>query len=166
MIIEIRDPVSGYSYVLDDQNHVAHRFALQVKHPTTAPAPLAGSIASETVQRTATPNQDSSKPSNFKESLGSQTMEGIIVEGTRTTEIIPEGFEDNDRPITVVRERWFSAELGITLLRKDNDPRNGESITRITNIDLSNPLLALFQPPADYKIVDETERIILTFTRP
>lgn len=27
VVIEIRDPVSRYSYILDEQNHVAHRFA-------------------------------------------------------------------------------------------------------------------------------------------
>lgn len=32
MVIEIRDPVSGYSYILDEQNKLAHRFAIQVPH--------------------------------------------------------------------------------------------------------------------------------------
>ena len=100
------------------------------------------------------------------ESLGSQTIEGVTVEGTRTAEIIPEGLQGNDRPITVVRERWTSPDLRVVILMKNNDPRSGEMIMRLTNIDLSNPILSLFQPPPDYKIVDETDRITLTYTRP
>jgi hypothetical protein len=100
------------------------------------------------------------------ESLGTQTMEGVSVEGLRTTEIIPEGFEDNDRPITVTRETWTSPELKIAVLTKHSDPRNGESTDRLTNIDLSEPALSLFQPPPGYKIVEEPERVTLTFTRP
>jgi hypothetical protein len=163
--IEIRDPVSGFSYVLDEQNQVAHRFALQASRPATAPAPLANSLPPQTIQRIPALNQDASKPSSTTEWIGSQTIEGVPVEGTRTTEIIPEGSQGNDRPITVVRERWTSPDLRIAILIKDNDPRQGESETRLTNIDLSNPILALFQPPPGYKIVDETDRVTITFTR-
>jgi hypothetical protein len=51
------------------------------------------------------------------------------------------------------------------VLSKNSDPRNGERTTRLSNIDLSNPILSLFQPPADYKVIDETEHFTLTFTR-
>jgi hypothetical protein len=165
LVIEIRDPVVGYSYVLDEQNHVAHRFALPAKHPVATSTSAASLPSSEAVQKTANANPDPTKPIITRESLGSQTMEGILVEGTRTTEIIPEGSQGNDRPITVVREHWTSPELRISILIKDNDPRRGESETRLTNIDVSNPILALFQPPADYNIVDETDHVTLTFTR-
>ena len=78
---------------------------------------------------------------------------------------IPEGSQDNDRPITVVSETWISPDLNITIFSKHNDPRSGESITRLTKLDVSNPILSLFQPPPDYKIVSETEPVTLTFTR-
>ena len=100
------------------------------------------------------------------ESLGTQTMEGVLVEGTRTTLTFPEGSQDNDRPITVVNDVWRSPELKINVLVKTDDPRSGESTIRLTNIDLSNPILSLFQPPPDCKIVDETDRVTLTYTRP
>jgi hypothetical protein len=66
----------------------------------------------------------------------------------------------------VVNEVWTSAELKINVLVKTDDPRDGEMTTRLTNIDLSNPILSLFQPPPDYKIVDETDRVTLTYTHP
>jgi hypothetical protein len=166
VVIEIRDPVSGYSFILDEQNQVAHRFALQIRHPAAPPARPANAGAVETLPKTSTSTSETLRPTVTRESLGSQTMEGVPVEGTRMTEVIPEGLQGNDRPITVVRESWTSPDLKVVILMKNNDPRRGEMMMRLTNIDLSNPILSLFQPPLDYKIVDETERVTLTFTRP
>src|SRR5437879_10941607 len=40
------------------------------------------------------------------EDLGSQTMEGVLVNGVRTTRTIPAGQIGNDRPISIVTEVW------------------------------------------------------------
>lgn len=165
-LVEIRDPVSGFAYILDAQNQIAHRFALQAKQ-STAPSTTETSTSGDArTLKLADTHQNSSGPTMISESLGAQTMEGIPVEGMRTTEIIPEGFEDNDRPITVVSESWMSPELKIVVFTKHNDPRNGEVTSHPTNIDLSEPAPSLFQPPLGYRIVEETERVTLTFTRP
>jgi hypothetical protein len=166
MVIEIRDPVSGYSYILDEQNQVAHRFAIRVRHPSDSAVRPANIVPAQTTRSAEVSKQGSPRPAVTTESLGTQTMEGVLVEGKRTTRIIPEGLEGNDRPITVVSEVWRSSELRIVVLMKTSDPRNGEMTTRLTNIELSNPILSLFQPPADYKIVDETDHVTLTYTRP
>jgi hypothetical protein len=164
MVIEIRDPVSGYSYILDEQNQVAHRFAIQVRRPGDSAVRTANIAPAQAPIAAASP-QESLRPTVTTESLGTQSMEGVLVEGTRTTRIIPEGLQGNDRPITVVSEVWRSPELKIAVLIKTNDPRNGEMTTRLTNIELSNPILSLFQPPSEYKIVDESAYVTLTFTR-
>jgi hypothetical protein len=167
VVIEIHDPVSGYAYILDEQNHVAHRYTLQVRQPTIRSTSATSTIAPELALRAVVPRQEPLRPTmTTNDSLGTQTMEGVLVEGTKTTQVIPEGLQGNDRPITVVRENWTSPDLKIVILAKNNDPRYGESTTRLTNLDVSNPILSLFQPPPDYKIVDETDRITLTFTRP
>jgi hypothetical protein len=165
-MVEIYDPVAGYSYILDEQNQVAHRFALQVRRPGDSSARAVNVRSAPPASNAEVASQAPGRPTVTTESLGTQTMEGVLVEGKRTTRIIPEGSEDNDRPITVVEEIWSSPELKIPVLLKTNDPRNGEMTTRLTNIELSNPILSLFQPPAGYKIVDETDRITLTYTRP
>jgi len=165
MVIEIRDPVSGYSYILDEQNQVAHRFAIQVRHPSDSAVRTANIVPAQTTRSAEVSSQESARPTVTTEPLGTQTMEGVLVEGKRTTRIIPEGLEGNDRPITVVSEVWRSPEMRIAVLIKTNDPRNGERTTRLTNIELSNPILSLFQAPADYKIVDETDYVTLTLTR-
>jgi hypothetical protein len=165
VVIEIHDPVSGYADILDEQNHVAHRYAQQARQPAIRPATTAETIPPQPALKTVIPRQNTAAPNSTTESLGAQTMEGVLVEGTKTTMIIPEGSQDNDRPITVVNERWISPDLDITILSKDNNPRYGEITTRLTNIDVSNPVLSLFQPPPDYKIVDETEPTTLKYTR-
>jgi hypothetical protein len=165
-VIEIRDPVAGYSYILDEQNQIAHRFTLQAPHRMEPPVHTANLANAQPVLSSEAPQQQPARPTVTTESLGTQTMEGVLVEGSRTTRTIPEGLEGNDRPITVVSEVWRSPELKVAVVIKSNDPRNGEMTTRLTNIELSNPILSLFQPPSDYKIVDDTERISITYTRP
>ncbi len=163
--IEIRDPVSGFAYVLDEQNGIAHRYALKAIQATPHPMPAPNATVAQPVLRSVAPSHDVPRPSMTSEALGSQTMEGVSVEGTRTTEIIPEGLLGNDRPITIVRENWTSPDLKVSVLMTSKDPRFGEHTMRLTNIELSEPILALFQPPPGYKIVDETERVTITFTR-
>ena len=87
-----------------------------------------------------------------QEQLGSQTIEGVVAEGTRTTFTIAAGKIGNDRPIVTVNERWYSQELQTVVLSKNSDPRMGETTYRLTNIDRSEPDPSLFQVPADYTV--------------
>lgn len=52
------------------------------------------------------------------------------------------------------------------VLMKNSDPRNGENITKLTNITLGEPDPALFQPPSDYTIVDEKGAFTIHYTAP
>jgi hypothetical protein len=98
------------------------------------------------------------------EHLGTQSIEGVLAEGTRTTVTIPAGQIGNDQPITTVSERWYSPELKVTVMTKRSDPRTGTTTYTLKNINRSEPSLALFQVPPDYKIDDMTgpsrERVI------
>jgi hypothetical protein len=89
-----------------------------------------------------------------RQSLGSQTMEGVLAQGTSSTATIPAGSVGNDRDIQVVDERWYSPELKTTLMTKHSDPRSGEEVFRLTNISRSEPSPALFQVPAGYQVVE------------
>lgn len=86
------------------------------------------------------------------ESLGKQTMEGIEVEGKRTTTTIPVGAIGNERPIEIVAESWYSPELQTTIMSKRVDPTSGETTYRLTNIRRGDPDASLFQVPSDYTI--------------
>jgi len=163
VLIQIHDPVSGFAYILDVQNHVAFRYALRVLGASSASGGVA--TVSPALPQVRTEHPDSADaPKETTEPLPPKTVDGVTVGGTRTTTVIPEGAEGNDRPITVVREIWFSPYLNLPLLAKSSDPRSGETTTRITNADTSEPSPLLFQPPLDYKIVDATEPVAIIYS--
>ena len=95
------------------------------------------------------------KPVSKTESLGPRTIEGVAVEGTRTTTTILTGAIGNDRDIVIVYEKWYSNDLQMTILSKHSDPRFGEQNYRLSNISRSDQPVSLFTPPADYKNDDD-----------
>jgi len=95
------------------------------------------------------------------ESLGSQTMEGVAVNGVRTARTIPAGQIGNDRPISIVTEVWTSPDLKTIVSSKRNDPRMGEQTFRLTNIVRGEPDPSLFAVPSDFKIIDGGPKTII-----
>lgn len=93
------------------------------------------------------------------EDLGSETMEGVLVNGVRMTHTIPAGQIGNDRPLTIVTEVWTSPDLKMVVNSKRSDPRMGEQTFRLTNIVRTEPSPSLFTVPADFKIVDGPQPI-------
>lgn len=185
MIVTIRDPVAGVAYILDLQDHIAHRFTAEAKtHSTGVSGTIGASVAGvsgsgvgsavsgygDPSVPSASPSHSSlsngrPKPSRESEPLGTQVIEGLAAEGTRTTETIPIDTEDNDQPMKVVTETWYSVELKTTILRKTSDPRSGESTWHLIDVNLSEPDPALFQVPADFKITDDTGRVTIDYSR-
>ena len=97
-------------------------------------------------------------PENLKkESIGTQNIEGIMAEGTRTTLTIPAGDIGNELPINIVTETWFSPELQVVVMRKHTDPQRGETTYRLTNISRAEPARSLFEVPADYTLKESVE---------
>ncbi len=93
-----------------------------------------------------------------KEPLGTQTMEGVNAEGSRTTSTIEAGAVGNDRPLQIVSERWYLPELQTAVMTRHNDPRTGEETFRLTNIRRGEPSAYLFQVPAGYQMVDQKDQ--------
>ncbi len=87
-----------------------------------------------------------------KEDLGKQSIEGVEATGTRTTITIAAGEIGNERPIEIVSERWYSAELQLVVMTRHSDPRMGETTYKLTNISRTEPVKSLFEVPADYTI--------------
>ena len=94
------------------------------------------------------------------EELGSQTMEGVVVNGVRTTRTIPAGQIGNDRPIVITTEVWTSPDLKTIISSKRTDPRMGEQTFKLTNLVRTEPDASLFAPPADFKILDGPQRVM------
>jgi hypothetical protein len=86
------------------------------------------------------------------EPLGKQNIEGVEAEGTRNTVTIAAGEIGNERAIEIVSERWYSPELQTVVMTRHTDPRFGETVYRLTNINRSEPDKPLFQVPSDYTV--------------
>lgn len=93
-------------------------------------------------------------PKPQKESLGKRNIEGVEAEGTRITHTIAAGEIGNEQPINIVAESWYSPELQTVVLSRNSDPRVGENVYRLTNINRSEPARTLFEVPADYTVKD------------
>jgi TonB family protein len=86
------------------------------------------------------------------ESLGKRTFDGVEADGTRSVSTIPAGSIGNERPIEIVSERWYSAELQTVVMTRHSDPRTGENVYRLENINRTEPTANLFQVPSDYTV--------------
>ena len=154
ILVEVRDPVAGFIYVLDEQAKVAHRLAAPASDARRR-VPPASTAASAAKLRT-----------QFEtEKLGSQNIEGIVAEGTRSTRTFPVGEIGNDRPIVTISEYWISQELKQMVLSKTSDPRLGDNTMRWTNITRTEPDASLFTVPSGYTIVDEKDSITVALKR-
>lgn len=88
------------------------------------------------------------------ESLGTKTLEGVQVTGTRSTNTIPAGAIGNDHDLNIIHETWYSPELKLVIQSTQNDPRFGETTYTLKNIQQGSPDVTLFQVPANY-IIDK-----------
>jgi hypothetical protein len=163
LIVEITDPVAGYKYTLDPQAKVAHRQKwIPRPMPAAPPAVNAGGAVA-----TAPPPPPQAGgpmlPKSTHESLGSQSMDGIVAEGMRNVTTFPAGMMGNDREFSVVMETWTSPELKLAILSKTNDPRNGESKFRIQDLSRMLPDPRQFSLPSDYTVVDEGTSFTIEF---
>ena len=172
-VVEITDPTAGYRYVLDDTNKVVHRLQLQLPKISsgaprsgTVPTGVIGGMVGAAPATDPPGRRDGDRPAFSNEDLGTQTIEGIVARGRRTTMTYPVGSQGNDRPIVVTNEFWSAEDLRVLILSKHNDPRNGESTMKLTNISRTEPDPALFQLPGDYKVVDETGPFTIEVARP
>jgi hypothetical protein len=86
------------------------------------------------------------------EPLGTKTLEGVQVTGTRTTSTIPAGTIGNDRDLNIIRETWYSSDLKLMVQSTQSDPRFGETTYTLKNIQQGSPDVTLFQVPANYTI--------------
>jgi hypothetical protein len=134
-VVFIKDPVAHVRYVLEPDTKIARKIV----------RPSALDVAPR--------KRGSGKSDNATtESLGTQTIEGVQAEGTRTTRTIPVGAIGNDQPIQIVTERWFSPDLQTFVMVKHSDPREGETTYQLSGISRSAPDASLFEVPADYTV--------------
>jgi hypothetical protein len=167
--IEISDPVAGTSYVLEPDQKVARQMPGHMGRGGEAGVglrrgggPGGPGAAGVGVYRTFKEGKAELANANAKtESLGAQTIDGLNAEGTRTTRTIPAGEIGNESPITVVSERWYSADLQMDVKSTHSDPRFGNTTYTLTNIQRMEPAATLFAVPSDYTVTTGKDRMFI-----
>ena len=180
-LIFIQDPVAQTTYTLNLTDKTAHKIPMpsalanlpaqkSALGTITTQRFEAGAIAAQSIavagggvagggvagsSAMVFKTQIGPEPGDIKtEDLGTETMQGVSVQGVRTTRTIPAGQIGNDKPIDIVTEIWTSPDLHTIVYSKRSDPRTGEQIFQLTNIVRSEPDASLFTVPADFKLAD------------
>ena len=176
-IVTITDPSSGIHFTLNADQKIAYRakppkFTVTTRRDFAGGGVAYGSVATweaaapviggaifeaavEPPMIATAPMAATRIDSGFKrEVLEPRTIEGLRAEGVRTTMTIPAGTMGNVLPIEVVGERWYSPDLQVVLMTRRHDPRFGETVYRLINIDRSEPAAELFRVPSDFRIQD------------
>lgn len=174
-IVFVMDPVAQVSYTLNLTDKTAQKMSI--------PSPGSGASGPTTAGRqifvtqfSGVPPADAPPPPPAvamvkslgaeehadvtTEDLGTQTMEGLLVTGTRTTRTIPAGEIGNEKPISIVTEVWTSPDLKTIVYSKRTDPRMGEQTFKLTNVVRGEPDASLFTVPADFKLTDGPQNFI------
>jgi hypothetical protein len=173
--VQISDPTTGTMVMLDLQSRTAHKMPapphMLIRNKLEAAAgagvnvekfemaaagsgALGGVMFERRMAIAGNPVAGTRVNEPVVEQLGTTFMEGIAVEGTRTTISIPAGQIGNERPINIVSERWMSPDLKVLVMSKQSDPRFGETTYRLTNLVRAEPAPQLFEIPADFTVVE------------
>jgi hypothetical protein len=156
-LVFINDPTSQTNYVLDSNKQTA----MVLKH--AGMNAMGGTVGASTsvsasaeggfkmVYQGKGPGGD--QPDEAKtESLGTQVMEGVAVEGKRVTRTIPAGQIGNTQPIEITSEVWTSPDLQVVVMSKHSDPRFGETTYQLIGIQRVEPDHSLFEVPPGYTV--------------
>ncbi len=85
--------------------------------------------------------------------LGSKTIEGVEVNGTRET--ITGEVDDAGNPVENTKEFWYSPTLALNLEVTRLDSQRGDQILRVTDLKLAEPDPSQFQLPPNCKVIDQ-----------
>lgn len=140
----IYDPSTRLNTFLDPATHIARQSVFRGQpHPPVNGTP-------------PTPEEMQKSQGVTVQDLGTATIAGIPLHGTRKTRVVPALSSGTGQDVTITDEYWYSEELKVYLVLKHSDPRTGEQTVGITQIDRSEPDPSLFVIPSNYKVVDET----------
>jgi hypothetical protein len=166
-LVIINDPVAQVEYLVDTARGTVRRSRVpaalaEARRRTGGTEESFGVLmpTSAAHRRMAEGERAEPPPAPKKERLEAQQIEGVMAEGTRTTVTIPAGEFDNELPLEITHEQWYSPELGMVVLMKHNDPRFGETTFRLTNITRAEPAPELFAEPQGYRPLDTHDPVM------
>ena len=142
----INDPVASTNFILHPDDKTAEQIGKSMHG-------MKGAMKGEMKGKPGYWRDHSTADAGYKtEDLGTQTIAGVSAQGARYTRTIPAGQIGNEKPLLIVSERWYSADLQMVVMSKRSDPRFGETTYTLTNIQRMEPAATLFTVPADYTV--------------
>jgi len=108
---------------------------------TFAPAPQPGT------------SRDGTRTLN-RETLGSDTIEGLFEVHTRETVTTEADATGNSQPLTSTREYWYSEELQTNLAVTRMDPRTGRQEIHLSQVARGEPDPHIFEVPVGFHVRD------------
>jgi hypothetical protein len=170
-LVTIMDPIAHVHWTLDPRSKTAMKMRLGAITPDFGPfmppppgadktwfvANGSGAPQVQIFTRAEAPTDRNVT----KIDVGTQTIEGVQAQGTRTTRTLPAGAVGNEQPLVITTETWYSPDLQVLVLSKTEDARMGETTYKLTNIQLSEPAPDLFESPSDYAVKDQPEPTVL-----
>lgn len=144
--VVINDPVAGTHFILRPDQKTAEKMGKPF-------GKMNGRMRDAMKNKMGRWQQQETANGNLKkEDLGTQTISGVVAQGTRVTRTIPAGQIGNEKPITIIRESWYSPDLQTVVMSKRSDPWTGETTFTLTSIQRAEPDASLFVVPSDYTV--------------
>lgn len=150
VLAELNDPLAGRYFFIETGRKIAHRvdYAPMPRQDDLMPSLLTEpSPSGGAVQKI--------------EPLGPRMIGGLETSGVRTTTTFPVGSIDNNRPVVRTRDLWTSPALRMWLSLQISDPRLGDYIARLTEINREEPEPSLFHVPPEYFVKNETASFVV-----
>jgi hypothetical protein len=149
-LLQYEDPNRHRTYRCDPIQHICNLYEFYLQKP----APLTPVSSSPNSAGTMT-----------REDLGRRTQDTLELIGSRETTTVPAGAIGDEKLAPLVKEFWYSPDLGINVLTTRSDPRvSALQSFSVENIDLKEPNPKLFNPPSDYRVLDATQSNSPTIT--
>jgi hypothetical protein len=142
--------ISAHFYDPNSRLNIFTDPATRLARETVLPQPL------RTPSTALPPAQQRTFPGITETPLGDQALDGVELTGTRKTRIIPADRSGTGQPVTITDDYWCSPDLSIYLIIRHDDPRTGEQLVAVTQIERAEPAAELLAVPDNYKVVDET----------
>jgi hypothetical protein len=137
----IYDPNNRLSTFYEPATHLARERTLP-----QPPRPAANSVPGPA---------PANNPYFKEEQIGTQPLGGLTLTGIRRTRTIPAQVSTTGKDLVITDEYWYSPDLSIYMIIKHNDPRTGEQIVAVTEVDRHEPPGTMMTVPQGYKVVDE-----------
>lgn len=174
-MVQLVDPVSGYQYLLDTVNRIAHRMKSAPPGETVASfkesdQALQGILNSSRFTLhfdTLIPRlRGWPAPLVSMTDLGARWIDGVLAKGVRMSLTFTAAAGDVQRPVVVTTEAWSSEERKIIVLSRRDDPVNGSWETKLSEYKAGNPDPDLFRIPEGYTVIDQAGPFSLDIAMP